>query len=72
MDADELYKLSAVADRFGRGYVKKVLIVSDLDRMGAAGDYIYARATDMGIKVIKNAAELTDIEMARKLRNLTM
>ncbi|MBO4932002.1 MAG: DUF1887 family protein [Clostridia bacterium] len=72
VDADELYKLSAVADRFGRGYVKKVLIVSDLDRMGAAGDYIYARATDMGIKVIKNAAELTDIEMARKLRNLTM
>lgn len=70
VDTDELYKLSAVADRFGRGYVKKVLIVSDLEKMGAAGDYIRARADDMGIRVIKNAAELTPAEMARKLRNL--
>ena len=70
VDANELYKLSSVADRFGRGYVKKVLILSDFDRLGAAGEYIYARATDMGIDVVKNAADLTDIEFARRLRNI--
>lgn len=70
VDADELYKLSAVADRFGRGYAKKVLVVSDLDRMGAAGDYIKARADDMDIVLIDNASELTDIELARRLKNI--
>ena len=57
---------------FGRGYVKKVMVVSDLEKMGPAGDYIYARGGDMGITMITNAADLTDTEMARKLRNLTM
>jgi hypothetical protein len=70
VDADELYKLSAVAHRFGRGYAKKVLVVSDLDRLGSAGDYIRARAEDMGIALIENAAELTDIELARRLKNI--
>lgn len=70
VDADELYKLNSVAERFGQGYVKKVLIVSDLDKMGMAGRYIAARAADMGIELIGNAAELTDLEMARRLRNL--
>ncbi len=70
VDADELYKLSSVADRFGRGYAKKVLVVSDLDKMGSAGEYIEARAEDMGIERILNAAEMTDIEIARRLRNI--
>ena len=32
----------------------------------------YARGGDMGITMITNAADLTDLEIARKLRNLTM
>ena len=69
-DAEELYKLNTVAYRFGGSYAKKVLMVSDIDRMGLKGEYLLARANDMGIRVIDRVAELDDTELDRLLRSL--
>ena len=69
-DADELYKLSTVAYRFGGSYAKRVLVVSDIDRMGTRGEYLLARAADMGIRVLDNVSELDNTELDRLLRSL--
>lgn len=65
--ADELYKLDAVADRFGGKYSKKVLIATSIDRLGGAGEYLRRRAKDMGIRVVENIQELDDAELTRKI-----
>lgn len=69
-DTEELYKLSTVAQRFGGGYAKKVLAVSDLEKMGTKGEYLRARAEDMGIRILDNVAELDNVELDRLLRSL--
>ena len=68
--ADELYKLSAVAERFGGRYAKKVLVATAIDRMGEAGKYLRQRAKDMHICLIENVQDMNDAELARKLKNL--
>lgn len=67
---DELYKLSTVANRFGSKYAKKVLIVSDLDKMGTSADYIRARAQDMHIRIIENMDELSEETLCRTIKSL--
>ncbi len=55
----ELYKLNAVAARFGSTYAKKMLIASDLDQGNPRSDLAFAqRARDMGIYLVEHAAQL--------------
>lgn len=68
--SDELYKLNTVAERFGGRYSQKVLITTALNSLGEAGEYLRQRAADMNIKLIENIQNLSDDELARKLRNL--
>jgi hypothetical protein len=65
---DELYKLAQVAETFGSDYAKKILVVSQIDKMGERGKYVLARAEEMGIKVIKNAEELSFEALAKELK----
>lgn len=67
---DELYKLSQVACRFGGKYAKKVLVASGLDRMGGRADYIRARASDMGIRIVENVDNMSRTELDRAIRSL--
>ena len=67
--AEELYKLSTVAQRFGGQAAKKVLIATSLDRMGPAADYLRQRAKDMDIRLEENIQFLSDEELARKVRS---
>ena len=60
---EELYKLNTVAQRFGGDYAKKILIVSDFDKI----DAIKTRADEMNIKVIANFDDKT---LHRELKNL--
>lgn len=70
--ADELYKLCAVADRFGGPYAKKVLVASALQELGVAGEQIRDRAKDMGIQVVENVWGMSDAQLSKKLRTLWM
>ncbi len=67
---DELYKLSVVAERFGGNYVRKVLVASELDKMGPHADYIKARAEIMGIKIVDNVDALDDDGLADAVKKL--
>ena len=69
-DTEELYKLNTVAHRFGGSYAKKVLVTSDLNSLGAKGEYLRARAADMSIRILDNVAQIGDRELDRILRSL--
>lgn len=58
--ADELYKLSTVAERFGGQYSKKVLVVTALESLGEAGNYLRQRTKDMNIRLIEDIRDLDD------------
>lgn len=60
---EELYKLNTVAERFGGDYARKILIVSDFDKI----DAIKTRADEMNIKVIAN---FDDKKLEKELKNL--
>ena len=60
---EELYKLNTVAERFGGDYAKKILIVSDFDKI----DAIKTRADEMNIKLIAN---FDDKKLEKELKNL--
>ena len=70
VNSDELYKLSTVADRFGGIHARKVLIVSDLKGINHNYKHIKARADEMGIRLIDDAALLSENELVRTLRSL--
>lgn len=65
---DELYKLSSVAERFGGPYVKKVLLCAGLFDSKKNGEYIKARADEMGIRVIDDVDEMNLSEFRKELR----
>jgi hypothetical protein len=67
--SDELYKLNAVAERFGGQYAKKVLVATALDTLGEAGKYLRQRAKDMNIRIEENIQALDDQELARKIKS---
>lgn len=69
-EINELYKLSAVAERFGGKYAKKVLMISDLESTTTTPEHILARAEDMGIEVIPNVAKLSKNELENKIKKL--
>lgn len=68
--SDELYKLDAVARRFGGQHAKRVLAATAIDSMKEAGKYLHQRATDMNICVVKNVQDLADEELVRTIKNL--
>lgn len=65
---DELYKLAQVAETFGGDYAKKILVVSQLEKMGERAKYVLARAEEMGIRVIENAEALSFESLAKELK----
>ena len=70
VDVNELYKLSQVAERFGAGYSRKVLVASNLEKTGASAQYIRARAKDMDIRLIENFDTADDKEIDRIFNSL--
>jgi len=70
VDMGELYKLFTVAQRFGGPHCKKVLVASELDKMGLRGDYIRDRARDMEIRIVEDVDKMEDEEFLRVLRSL--
>lgn len=70
IDMDELYKLSSVAYRFGGKYTKKVLIATELDKLGPKAEYVRARAEDMEIRLIEDVDKMSDGELDRVLRSV--
>lgn len=70
LEADELYKLAQIAHRFGGKYAKKVLIATQLDKMGSKGKYIHARAKDMGIRVVDDFDDMNYEQMKKLMKGL--
>lgn len=70
VSSDELYKLSTVAKKFGGRFAKKVLVATELEKLGSKEGYIKARAESLGIKIIDKADVLSDKELQRKINNL--
>ena len=67
-DINELYKLDAVAARFGGAYAKRVVVATSLgDSM--TSEYFRMRAADMNIRLVENVQELNDREWNRALRS---
>lgn len=78
IDKDELYKLNAVATRFGGKYAKKVLVATSLDNSDFS-NYLRQRAEDMGIRLVegyshngkyKDFVDMDDVEINRVIRSL--
>lgn len=70
IDIDELYKLSAVAERFGGKYAKKVLIASELKKIGERVNYIKARAAELNIKILEVSASTSEATIRKSLENI--
>ena len=69
-DNNELYKLNTVAERFGNKYAKKVLVATDMDKLGPNADYLIARMDDMGIRRVTDLDQMSDNELTRILTSL--
>lgn len=69
-DANELYKLNTVAQRFGNKYAKKVLIATEMDKLGDKAEYLNSRMDDMDITCIDNVDVMSDSELERILTSL--
>ena len=69
-DVNELYKLNTVADRFGNKYAKKVLVVTDMDKIGPNADFLIARMDDMGIRHVCDLDQMSENELIRILTSL--
>lgn len=68
--ADELYKLQSVAEHFGRGYAKKILIATSLDDTHPATAHFRQRAEDMKIRIIDDLHLLSDSQIQETFRKL--
>lgn len=67
---DELYKLNTVAERFGGGYGKKILVATALETMGDAANYLRRRAKDMNIRLIDDLQDLSEEDLQKRMRTL--
>lgn len=67
---DELYKLFAVADRFGGKFARRVLVATELEKLGSKEHYIRARAESMGIRIIDDADILSTEALQKKIKTL--
>ncbi len=69
-DANEIYKLNAVSERFGAKYAKKVLVTTELDKLGDKAEYLRSRMDDMKIRLLEDVDTMDDNELDRVLRSL--
>lgn len=69
IDIDELYKLNAVAEKFGGRYAKKVLVATALEKNGQFAAYFRQRAKDMNIRLVEGIQNMTDQELSRVVRS---
>ena len=60
---DELYKLDAVATRFGGKYAKKIMIAIALGGDTSFAYHFRQRAKDMNIRLIENVQHMTEKEV---------
>ncbi len=67
---EELYKLTAVADKFGDKYARKVLIVTSLSPNSRASNDFRQRAKDMNIKLIEGIQTMSTQEFNKTMRNI--
>lgn len=67
IDKDELYKLNAVADKFGGKYAKKVLIATALDN-GEFSECLRQRAKDMSIRLVEGIQDMDDLDLNKVVR----
>ncbi len=70
VEPEELYKLDAVAERFGGAYVKKVMVATYVSKSEDKLASFRQRAEDMKIKLIDQVHEMPDDIFARELRQL--
>lgn len=70
VETEELYKLNTVARRFGGTYAKRVLVASELEKMGSKANYLRERAQDMGIRIVENVDQMTPQELDRAIAAL--
>lgn len=70
VETEELYKLNTVARRFGGAYAKRVLVASELEKMGSKADYLRERAKDMGIRIVENVDQMTQQELKKQIAAL--
>ncbi len=70
VDDDELYKLDAVANRFGGMYVRKVLIATYLNKTPDSFKYFRQRAEDMGITLIYDVHNFPESKLRKRIKNL--
>ena len=68
--ANELYKLKTVAHTFGGEYGKMALVATSIPEKGDDVAYLRQRASDMGITLIEDVRNMTDEELARRLKNI--
>ena len=68
--ADELYKLQSVAERFGSGYAKKILIATSLDDRLPGTAHFRQRAADMKIRIIDDLHQLSDAQIQETLKKI--
>ncbi len=69
VDIDELYKLSAVAQRVGGRYAKKVLVATALGSASTADEHFRQRAMDMNIRLVEGVQEMSSEELNRVVRS---
>lgn len=70
VETEELYKLNTVARRFGGTYAKRVLVASELEKMGSKANYLRERAKDMGIRIVENVDQMTQQELRKQIAAL--
>lgn len=70
VETEELYKLNTVAWRFGGRYARRVLVASELEKMGAKAWHLRERAKDMGIRLVENVDRMTHRELTEAIASL--
>ncbi len=67
---EELYKLNAVAERFGGKYARKVLIATSLSATSRQANDFRQRAKDMNIRLVEGLPTMTDQEFMKTIKAL--
>ena len=70
VDENELYKLNSVAEHFGTGYAKKVLVATDLQKNYSSLLFFKKRADEMGIVIIDGVHRMSFGQLCKKLSSL--
>lgn len=72
VNADELYKLSTVADRFGGGYARRVLVTTKISGSEQSRDALRCRAAEMDIEIIENVNLMSESELSNRLSRIRL